>query len=257
MKKLTALLLVAALSLTCLSGCAKSERKKINGYDDLETARIGILAGTTWEQHANTFFPNATILKYDSSTELNQAWENKKIDARFAEISTIGYSYIFDSSLAFIDVDVEPEDSGIIFNKEQAELCEKFNEFMAIIKEDGTLDGIMTRANDPDIDHIINIKNSGENGVIKLGVASDLPTSSYKINDIYAGFDIEIMENFGAYVGKKIEYQEYTFAGLITACVTGKVDAAAAGFSITEERKKEVLFGTPNNQNKVVVMIEK
>ncbi|MDQ8033596.1 glutamine ABC transporter substrate-binding protein [Bordetella genomosp. 1] len=56
------------------------------------------------------------------------------------------------------------------------------------------------------------------------------------------GFDIELVEALGAAMGKRIEWIDIDFKGLIPALQSNRADLAVSGIYITEERRKVVDF---------------
>lgn len=59
------------------------------------------------------------------------------------------------------------------------------------------------------------------------------------------GFDIELMNAIGKKLELDIKWVDMSFDGLIPALQSKKIDAAIAGMSITEDRKKFILFSNP------------
>jgi polar amino acid transport system substrate-binding protein len=61
-------------------------------------------------------------------------------------------------------------------------------------------------------------------------------------NNSFKGYSMELILRFAAHAGKKVKFTDMDFNGLIPYIVSGKADLAIANISITEERKKSVLF---------------
>ena len=59
------------------------------------------------------------------------------------------------------------------------------------------------------------------------------------------GFDIDLANEVVARLGKKAEWVDMAFDGVIPSLLTGKIDMIAACLSITEERSKKVAYSTP------------
>ncbi len=59
------------------------------------------------------------------------------------------------------------------------------------------------------------------------------------------GFDIDMINAIGQKEGFKVKLYPMQFDGLIPAVLTGTIDAAVAGITITDERKKKVDFSDP------------
>lgn len=71
------------------------------------------------------------------------------------------------------------------------------------------------------------------------------------------GFDIEITEALAKEMGKKIEWTDIDFKGLIPAIVSGRADAAQSAIYITDARKEVVDFTDPYYAGGLVVLTKK
>ena len=71
----------------------------------------------------------------------------------------------------------------------------------------------------------------------------DYPPYEYIAEDgTYVGFDIELMEAIGAYMGVEVEWKEMSFDGIIAGLQAGQGDMAIAGMNVSEERLQSVDF---------------
>lgn len=64
----------------------------------------------------------------------------------------------------------------------------------------------------------------------------------------YVGFDMDLIREIGKRAGMQVEIVNMGFDGLIPALLTGTIDLAVSGITITEERKKRVDFCEPYYQ---------
>ena len=71
-----------------------------------------------------------------------------------------------------------------------------------------------------------------------------------------SGFEMDLVRAVGKELGAKIEFQVLSFDAIIPAMLSGTVEMGAAGFSITEERKKTWDFSTPYYTDYVSVLVE-
>lgn len=71
------------------------------------------------------------------------------------------------------------------------------------------------------------------------------------------GFDIELVEALAAAMGKKVEWIDIDFKGLIPALQAGRADIAVSAIYITPERSKVVDFTDPYYAGGLVVMTKK
>ena len=77
-----------------------------------------------------------------------------------------------------------------------------------------------------------------------------------KTNEI-VGFDMDLIKAIAKATGNEAEIQNMQFAGIIPALQTNMIDVAAAGMTITEERKKQVAFSDPYYESDLVIVVKK
>lgn len=82
------------------------------------------------------------------------------------------------------------------------------------------------------------------------------PYEYYKDGEI-VGVDIDIAKEIAKRLDKKLVVKDVSFDFLINEVKSGKADFAAAGISITEERKKEVDFTDEYTVSNQVVVVRK
>jgi polar amino acid transport system substrate-binding protein len=71
------------------------------------------------------------------------------------------------------------------------------------------------------------------------------------------GFDIELIEALALAMGRKVEWIDIDFKGLIPALVSRRADLAMSAIYITDERKKVVDFSDPYFAGGLVVLTTK
>ncbi len=73
------------------------------------------------------------------------------------------------------------------------------------------------------------------------------PYEHYLETGELVGYDIDVINSIAEKLGKKVEWVDMAFDGLIPALVTHKIDIIAAAMSATPERQKKISFTiTPN-----------
>ncbi len=90
--------------------------------------------------------------------------------------------------------------------------------------------------------------------VIDFGTSADFPPYEYYEGDKIVGIDPDILEAIGEYLGVEIKLHDMDFNTIIASIQSGKIDGGAAGFTITEERKKSVNFTEPFAKTSQVVI---
>ena len=68
---------------------------------------------------------------------------------------------------------------------------------------------------------------------------------------------MDLIRAIGTKLGYKVEISSMGFDALIPALNSGNIDVAIAGMSITDERKKVVVFSDPYYTSGLIVMVKK
>ncbi len=78
-----------------------------------------------------------------------------------------------------------------------------------------------------------------------VGTNAEFPPFTSIVNGKIVGFDIDVITEVAARLGKKVQLKDMPFDALIPDAVLGHVDCIAAGMSYTEERAQRVFFTKP------------
>ena len=95
-----------------------------------------------------------------------------------------------------------------------------------------------------------------ENELVMVTEAGFAPYEYYKDGQI-VGVDIDIANDIAKELGKKLVVKDVAFDSIVNELKSGKADFAAAGMSITEERKKQVDFTIEYTTSNQVVVVRK
>lgn len=142
-----------------------------------------------------------------------------------------------------IDIPLTQEEYAFGVDRNQPELLEQVNAFIARIKEDGTLDEILNRyfgdgeprpvtsaAPDPGKDQLVVATNAA------------FEPFEYTKGDKYYGVDMEIAALLAEHLGRELVISNMDFDAVVLSVGQGKADIGMAGLTITEERKAYVNF---------------
>lgn len=176
-----------------------------------------------------------------------QALQNERCDAAIMDdIICYALARKFDNITILKNSPVPVNHMGIVFNKEQKDLHRQFNEFLKGLRDSGELEKIcenwvhrfestpMPKLNIPKV------------GVpIRVGMEPCTEPTVFVRNGEVVGMDAELVMRFAEHIQRPIEILSMDYDGLIPAAVSGKVDMAASGLLITEERAESVLFSDP------------
>ena len=104
-------------------------------------------------------------------------------------------------------------------------------------------------------------KKSGENadksGSAKLivGTNAEFEPFEYFDGNKIVGFDIDLMNEIGKVIGKKIEFKNMAFDALLLSLQSQKIDAIISGMTATDDRRVHVAFTNPYFVSKQAIII--
>lgn len=81
-----------------------------------------------------------------------------------------------------------------------------------------------------------------QDNVLRVGTDATFPPMEFVENDKRTGFDIELVEAVAKTIGKRVEWVDIDFKGLIPGLMSKRFDLAVSAIYITDERKKVVDF---------------
>lgn len=214
--------------------------------EEIAKKKVGVLQGSVHDSFMAKKYPNAQVSQYKNYPDLILAVKSGKVDAGFITTESFAALQKEEKSLEILVDKVFTVPIGMGFHKESDELREKFNAFLKEIKANGVYDDLVNRWYREGSTEIPVIENKKKNGKLIVGNVSDkgLPYTIVKNNRLM-GSDIELVERFGAFLGKEIVYTDMDFGNLIAAVLTKKIDMIASTLMITEERKEQIDFSDP------------
>ena len=142
-----------------------------------------------------------------------------------------------------IDIDLTDEEYAFGVDKNQPELLEKTNEFIAKIKSDGTLDEICKKYfsdGEPEAVKSATLDTSKDQLVVATNAAFE--PFEYTKGEDYYGIDMEIAKLLADELGKELVIENMDFDAVCLSVSQQKCDIAMAGLTINEEREGYVTF---------------
>lgn len=229
---------------TPASASAATEGKQyIFSVDDLTGKNIGVQLGTTGDIYAQDI-EGATVEQYNKFNDAVLALKQGKVDAVIIDNEPGKVFVEQNDDILMLDEDFAVEDYAIALNK-GSELTAQFNEAIAAIQENGTLQAIL--------DKYINGVEGAEgyvtpegteypNGTLTMATNAYFPPYEYYEGDEIVGIDAEFAKAICDYLGYELVIEDMEFASIIPAINSGKADFGAAGMTVTEERLVNVDF---------------
>lgn len=241
--------LVFFLAVIVLTSCTGNGGRNFKDVKDLneEGIVVGTLIGSLNVDRIGKDMPKAEMKAYDNDVDALMALTSGKIDA----VATDGFSYSQMAGdypeLTVFEDKWHADKLGMIFNKKETELRTHFNQFLAILRKDGSLKRIIDRwLSYSDTVSMPDLKGIPRKGEPIIAVTTGTATAtSFMKKDELCGYDIEIMQRFAAYEKRPIEFLTVNFGGLLAAVSSGKADMGANAITITKERAKQVDFSDP------------
>ena len=92
---------------------------------------------------------------------------------------------------------------------------------------------------------------------VKMITEATFPPYEFLRGQEIVGIDVEICRAVAEKLGKGFQAETVDFDSVIPAVISGKADLAAAGITITEDRKKNVDFSIPYVKTGIVVISKK
>ena len=121
-----------------------TEDSDIAGPDDLVGKKIGVQQGTTGDIYATGDYGDENIERYKKGFEAVQALAQNKIDAVVID-NEPAKAFVADAEgLKIVEAEYAVEEYAICLAKD-SEMLEKFNQAIKELKEDGTLDEIISK----------------------------------------------------------------------------------------------------------------
>ncbi|WP_449258108.1 ABC transporter permease subunit [Chlorobium limicola] len=218
----------------------------LSSLDDLKQKKIGVLLGSIHERYAIKAWPEASILQYQSPSDLVVAVKSGKADAAIYSYDELMVILRQNDDLAILGPSLFSTSLGMAFHHDNDALREKFNRFLRKINDSGQHDAMIRYWMRDGATRMPSIPESSGKETITVGILGDngLPFAVVSDNRL-VGYSIELLERFAAYSGKRIVYEDLEFGSLIAALASRKIDMIGAVMSITEERRQKVAFSDP------------
>ncbi len=263
------LCLSVMILLICLllGGCGKSDDGKSGGETEqitdirqLDGQAIGVMTGSSFDVLTDEFIENADKQYYDKVPDLALAVEQGKI-AGFLMDEPIARTLCLENpAVTYLPDKLVEESYAAAFAKTErgAALRDEYNEFLAQIKADGTLeeiDDIWLGADESK--KVVEDWTAfpADNGVIRMAEKTDVAPFCYIKDGNIVGYDVDIMVRFCKARGYALEVTGVELASIFAGLGTGAYDVSATGLTVTEERAESVNFAEPSYTGGVVAVV--
>ncbi|MGN1195732.1 MAG: transporter substrate-binding domain-containing protein [Acutalibacteraceae bacterium] len=148
-----------------------------------------------------------------------------------------------EEKVKLVDIKLTDEDYAFGVDKDQPELLEKVNAFIAKIMEDGTFDEICNKYfGDGTPSPVTSATEDSSKEQLVVATNAQFPPFEYMEGDSYYGIDMEIADLLAKELGVELVISNMKFDAVCLSVGQHKCDIAMAGLTINEKRKEQVTF---------------
>jgi polar amino acid transport system substrate-binding protein len=223
-----------------------TESRDTTGTEELKFNRLGVLMGSIHESFAIRLYPEATLLSYNSTSDMLLGLSNQKVEGAFVDHISVKEIQKANPNFIVLQQDLFVVDIAAAFNKQNDQLLNDYNRFLAEIRANSVYNDMVRRWMEEENYELPDLKMGDSPETITVGTSTDIgfPFTA-KYENEYTGFEIELAIRFSQFIGKKVTWVDMPFGSLLPSLVSNKIDIIMSSLMITEERQKQVNFSTP------------
>ena len=236
---------------------ATTKSNKITKYEELSGKTVGVKNGTAAQRFLESIKDKYgfTIKTFDTSDLMNNSLSTGAVNAIMDDKPVIEYAINQGQDLS-INMDGEAVGSfafGVKKGSKYEYLVTEFNEALAQMKKDGSLDKIINKwtnssKTSSQITSLTSTTSAGQKATpvkSKYVIASDssfAPFVFQNSSNQYTGIDMDLIKAIAEDQGFEIEITNPGFDAAINAVQSGQADGMIAGMSVTDARKETFDF---------------
>lgn len=147
------------------------------------------------------------------------------------------------ATVKVVDIALTDEKYAFGVSRKEADLQTQLNEFVKQINTDGTLKKIIDKYFGKGTPTpVTSAKEDKSKKQIVIATNAQFPPFEYTSGTNYLGIDMEIMKAFADKIGKELVIKNMKFEAVLNSVDAGYADIAAAGLTVSPDRKKVVNF---------------
>ena len=236
---------------------ATTKSNKITKYEELRGKTVGVKNGTAAQRFLESIKDKYgfTIKIFDTGDLMNNSLSTGAVNAIMDDKPVIEYAINQGQDLS-INMDGEAVGSfafGVKKGSKYEYLVTEFNEALAQMKKDGSLDQIINKwtnssKTSSQVTSLTSTTSAGQKATpvkSKYVIASDssfAPFVFQNSSNQYTGIDMDLIKAIAEDQGFEIEITNPGFDAAINAVQSGQADGMIAGMSVTDARKETFDF---------------
>ena len=236
----------------------------VTDWEDLTGLTVSVESGTTGYYLAEDLFGSSWVSPYNTYTDVVQSvLTGQSAFSVLDDLVAVSYVEAHPDELKILDVELpgaEEELYAFVFNKSNTELLGYTNKAMAYLEEKGVIDDIYdyyaSISYDPstvgyfsahpealqELEIIAHYVPGEMKATVNVVTNPDFPPYEYLVSTSYEGIDMDIWKAISRTMDFDLTFNYMEFDSIINAIQSGKFDAGASGFTVTEERKQMINF---------------
>ena len=252
-------LLVLLMVVGLFAGCSQQTEQPMQTQEAFANAKIGVLTGSTFDQLAQKYLPNAERLLFMNMSDLLLNMEQNRIDGILMDGGFFAPLAWENQHLSAVEMDMPPVEYGIAFSKgEQADtLVAQMNEFIRKQTENGWLAAQSEKwfsSSQPDGSLDLS-QLTGENGTLRIATSIECKPFAFLKDEQICGYDADFIFRFAMEYGYALDIDTMDFGALLPSINAERYDLAFAGITVTEERRESVRFSDIYCSNAIVMAV--
>ena len=224
----------------------------------VETARIGVMDGSTNELYAEEHYPDAERLGFKNYVDSTAALDAGKLDYAMMDYTSALRFIRSNRDLEIVSDALTDERVCLGISKSQPELAKKVSAMVDKYLADGTMEEIISHWIKPDASDydVIEIPKLTDAPKIKVAIIASREPTTFLLDGQYAGMDIELIDRVLYDLGYQAEYLDMELGAVIASIDSNKADMTLGMYS-TPERQEKLLFTAPYFANPQVLLARK
>ena len=227
-------------------------------FKALKGKNVGVIIGSIQDIAVTSMAPDANIMRMTSQADVLAALDNGKLDVVGSESLTLNFNREISDKVDSVGAGLESIPIGAIFKKDNTDLQQDFNQFLAEIRSDSTYQKIYDRwqqSVDPSAMAVPEQRGTGR--TLRVATYPAMPPFNFINAGKLSGLEPALLTEWANRRNYRLEYLVMDFAAQIPAVQTGKADIAMGAISVTEERQKQVLFSDGYVESHILLITRK
>ena len=227
-------------------------------FQNLKGKRVGVLIGSIQDIAVTDMAPDADIQRMANYSDLLVALESGKVDVGGSETLMLIFNKEVSKKVDSVSSGLPSIPIGACLRLDNRELQQDFNNFLSEIRRDGTYEEILDRwenTEDPSTQEIPQQRGKGR--ILRVATFPSMPPFNFICSGKPSGLEPDLLTEWANRRGWRLEFMVMDFASQIPAVQSGKADLAMGAISLTEERKKQVLFSDGYFESHIMLITRK